>query len=477
MINDESQKFDKLKIELINKLINDNKIELINNIYKIKTQTNTIIHKYCSDILLSMVLSKQELIYCIKYNDNPYNHICPICGEQTKFNGINYNITCRKTSCLSKMLLTNNDIKNKHQYIIDNYINGDKKWNNIQIGFIEKYNVFSNSQLPIWKNEIKNTWNNKTDAELKSRKEKTIKTCIEKYGCDFSQQNDNIKQKQSKTWHSKTLLEKNAILEKRKLTNIERYNVDHIMKSTKIINSVKEKHFKKFGYNTFANYKKYGISVDNMHNEFEQYNNCTRITKIINTYGRGWLSLNIPFIYNNSNKLRYRYIDNKYIDEIKKYSEEIHNVFSISNEETELYNFIKSVIPNMEIKRSLKTLIHDKNHKYEIDIYIPDMKIGFEFNGSYWHSSINKPKYYHQIKTKLCYEAGIQLIHIWEYDWINDNNKIKSKIRELLIGKDCSKYNWINVHDYNKYTLSDPEKINIDKYTIFNEGKFIKNNI
>ena len=29
-------------------------------------------------------------------------------------------------------------------------------------------------------------------------------------------------------------------MEKRKLTNIDRYNVDHIMKSTKIINSVNE---------------------------------------------------------------------------------------------------------------------------------------------------------------------------------------------------------------------------------------------
>ena len=37
---------------------------------------------------------------------------------------------------------------------------------------------------------------------------------------------------------------------------------------------------------------------------------------------------------------------------------------------------------------------------YELDIYLPDSKLAFEFNGLYWHSESQKGKNYHQIKTK-----------------------------------------------------------------------------
>jgi hypothetical protein len=35
----------------------------------------------------------------------------------------------------------------------------------------------------------------------------------------------------------------------------------------------------------------------------------------------------------------------------------------------------------------------------EIDIYLPELKLGFEFNGLYWHSNKFKEKNYHLNKT------------------------------------------------------------------------------
>lgn len=67
---------------------------------------------------------------------------------------------------------------------------------------------------------------------------------------------------------------------------------------------------------------------------------------------------------------------------------------------------------------------------YELDIYLPDFKIAIEFNGSYWHSDKIKDKKYHQWKTKECASKGIRLIHIFEYEWLNDN--IQEKLIELL---------------------------------------------
>ncbi len=58
----------------------------------------------------------------------------------------------------------------------------------------------------------------------------------------------------------------------------------------------------------------------------------------------------------------------------------------------------------------------DKN--YTIDVYCPDLKLGFELNGYAFHHSgtiENKvPKDYHAVKSKAALANGIKLYHIWE---------------------------------------------------------------
>jgi len=73
-----------------------------------------------------------------------------------------------------------------------------------------------------------------------------------------------------------------------------------------------------------------------------------------------------------------------------------------------------------------------KDNKYEIDVFIPELNIGFEYNGIFWHSDINKPKKYHQEKSLYFANKGITLIHIWEDWWLYKNNIVKSFIRQKL---------------------------------------------
>ena len=68
----------------------------------------------------------------------------------------------------------------------------------------------------------------------------------------------------------------------------------------------------------------------------------------------------------------------------------------------------------------------------EIDIYLPDLKLAFEFNGLYWHSEYQKPKNYHLEKTNRCEKLGIHLIHIYEDDWKWKQEIVKSRILNLL---------------------------------------------
>lgn len=99
---------------------------------------------------------------------------------------------------------------------------------------------------------------------------------------------------------------------------------------------------------------------------------------------------------------------------------------SVSKEEKELLNYIKS-ITNLEILENDRKVLNGK----EIDIYIPEIHIGFEFNGDYFHSDLNKDKNYHFEKSKLAEENGVRLIHIYEHELIN-KEKIYSIINNAL---------------------------------------------
>lgn len=54
---------------------------------------------------------------------------------------------------------------------------------------------------------------------------------------------------------------------------------------------------------------------------------------------------------------------------------------------------------------------------YEIDIVIPEKRIGIEYNGLYFHSALFKSKNYHSNKSRMCQEVGVRLIHVFEDEW------------------------------------------------------------
>ena len=97
--------------------------------------------------------------------------------------------------------------------------------------------------------------------------------------------------------------------------------------------------------------------------------------------------------------------------------------------EKELLDFISSIYTGT-IERHNRTILNGQ----ELDIYIPEKKLAIEFNGTYWHSDKFKDKYYHQQKTIDCSKQGIQLIHIFEYEWLNEDiqTKLKNHINNIL---------------------------------------------
>jgi hypothetical protein len=112
-----------------------------------------------------------------------------------------------------------------------------------------------------------------------------------------------------------------------------------------------------------------------------------------------------------------------------------------SKNEKEILKFIESFYTKTIINNTKRVLSDRK----ELDIYLPDDKIAIEYNGLFWHSEEklsekalfqNYPqllaKNYHLMKTEECERKGIRLIHIFENDWENNQEIIKSKLKHIL---------------------------------------------
>ena len=100
----------------------------------------------------------------------------------------------------------------------------------------------------------------------------------------------------------------------------------------------------------------------------------------------------------------------------------------ISNCEDEICTFLKNEC-DLEVKTRCKDIIAP----YELDVYIPDNKVAIEYDGLIWHSEkFGKDKNYHLMKTKLCEKQGIRLIHIFEDEWLENKEIVKTKLKHIL---------------------------------------------
>ncbi len=99
----------------------------------------------------------------------------------------------------------------------------------------------------------------------------------------------------------------------------------------------------------------------------------------------------------------------------------------ISGMEIELKQFIENNYKD-EIIHNDKTILKPKH----LDIYLPKLNLGIEFNGLYWHGQHNEDNFYHLNKYKGCLDKGIRLFMIWEDEWIDKGIIIDSILSDLL---------------------------------------------
>lgn len=110
----------------------------------------------------------------------------------------------------------------------------------------------------------------------------------------------------------------------------------------------------------------------------------------------------------------------------------------VSSGEQDVFAFVKEHT-HCEVQNNVRIVpdffVGDKRiHKAELDIYVPELKLAIEYNGTYFHDISLKGKGYHIGKRKACEQLGIRMISIWECDW-QDNRKrpiIKRYLKNAL---------------------------------------------
>jgi hypothetical protein len=96
-----------------------------------------------------------------------------------------------------------------------------------------------------------------------------------------------------------------------------------------------------------------------------------------------------------------------------------------SKAELELTEFIRTLAPD--------TLSHQRINGLELDAVVPSRKLAFEYDGLYWHSErAGYPNMKHLLKTQTCLANDLQLIHVFEDEYMSKRGIVQSRISALL---------------------------------------------
>ena len=297
-------------------------------------------------------------------------------------------------------------------------------------------------------------------------KEKSRQTCLKRYGAKYSFQSENNKEKTKQTCLKKYGVEKigqsKIIREKIHKTNFEKYNVSMPLQNYEIYNKT---------YNSIATETYNRLFNDDNFQPLFSFDEFIKSKKEnIKLKWKCKKCGNIFFSFLDGNSFA------RYGTVVRCYNCN-PRIGGKSKSEEEKFDFVKILDKNV-ISGTKKIL--PKN--LQIDIFCEDKKLAIEFDGLYWHSEENnKDKNYHLFKTNECEKIGIQLIHIFEDEWLYKQNIVKSYLKNLfgvydkkIFAEQCE------VREISQYESFEFQKINHIKEAVnskINLGLFYKNEL
>ena len=308
-------------------------------------------------------------------------------------------------------------------------------------------------------------------SQSKEIRMKIEKTNLEKYGVKYPLMNEDIYndylEKIQIEFGVNNISELDSVKEKRKNTNLKKYGVESFTKSEEyLIKSriTKERRYGDSNYNNRDKYKKTMLDNYGVNNPLKLESikkkvvdtNLSKYGKEYYTQTEEYLVRRREAIFGENHKYysEYGYELIEYINNDRvilkcefcnENFETTKQLFRFRNKDGEIECTNCNPITNgtskleIEIKEYINSLgiefienDRDMLGDKEIDIYIPDRKIGIEVNGLYWHSELFRDKNYHYDKMVESKEKGVQLIQIWEDQWMYKKDIVKSIINAKL---------------------------------------------
>lgn len=288
---------------------------------------------------------------------------------------------------------------------------------------------------------------------------KRKETNLKNYGVENPSQRQEIKDKKEKKslekYGTKNVLQANSIKEQIKQTNLERYGVENPQQNKDIQDKTKQTNLKVYGTenpmqnkNVIGKARKTNIGkhdsltfLDGVTWRKSKYNDMISYFIYL---GYDVVSSIFEFVNQDVSKeyaikLKCKECKNEFqvkVNRLFHYDEGNikcpfcnHN-HTNSREEDRLYAFIRSIYSG-EIVRNNRNILSSKK---EIDIYLPELKLGIEYNGLYWHSEVFRKidKHYHYDKMRDAESNGIKLFFIWSHEWKTERSKIEFILKQLL---------------------------------------------
>ncbi len=349
-------------------------------------------------------------IWCIKNGIFSEDKLpkCPVCGNLPAYSTGKFRTYC------SKRCAQLDEEKFLKKYGVKHHLKSEKVKEKRKKTVLEKYGV---------------------DNVGKITREKAKKTTLEKYGVDNYTKTKEYQQK-------------------RVQTSLKKYGVPHPMKSQqikeKLKSSLKDKREEIHQKVKRTLLERYGVSSP-MHIEHVK-------EKVLQNYKeKVWERLLIKLEKNNIEPLfdfdtfkkvsvkdrkRYLFLCKKcgtnFLDHLDNGNIPVcPNCFkNVSNPEQIIISFLKD-----------KGITFDSNNRtvikpFEIDIYVPHVKLGIDVNGIYFHTyekllqerklSEKQAKNYHRLKWLLSKEKGIHLVQFWDSEVIRKKETVFSIIGSFV---------------------------------------------
>jgi len=334
---------------------------------------------------------------------------------------------------------------NLKKYGTENVLSSKEIRRKIEETNLEKYGVKSTLCLEEVKNKIeetnlkkygvKNYFSSNEMKEILSKRsvpiEKIKQTKLEKYGDENYNNIERTEQTNLEKYGVKNVASLDSVKDKRKRTLIKKYGVEHALQNKDILNKMKETNLERYGFENVA------FFIEKFLKRKERFEASPALQNIVknnfnNLKFQNYWDIEPLFDINDYKGVGY---SNKYLFQCKvcgniflDYLDNGHKprcTFCFpkykSLGEKELASFLKQYVEIIENDRNLIK-------PYEIDILIPSIQLGIEYNGEYWHQDEERENR----KRLLVEEKKYKYIVIWEKSWKENKEEIKEMLLDIL---------------------------------------------